>query len=142
MFSMLSKNKTLQSLLNISPRDARRIESRALLASSVLSRHHIAIQSALTATTYLTQLVKPCEDIGVNIGAAVQYEGANVLWDQGEMSASIRMLQDLLYGLEKQHQDVYVGKPELLAKLVCIASSSMSCGLKGFLGPSNIRSPS
>ena len=125
MFSMLSKSNSLQGLINISPRDARRIESRVLLASSALSRHHIAHQSALTTATYLTQLVQPCKDIGVSIGAAVEYEGANVLWDQGEMSASIRMLQDLLPGLETRHQDVYVGKPELLAKLVRIANSNL-----------------
>ena len=54
----------------------------------------------------------------MNIKAASQYEGANVLWDQGEMTASIRMLQDLENNIDLRGQAVQTGKPELLAKLV------------------------
>ena len=118
MFSTLSKSNSLQALLNLSPRDARRIESRVLLVSSGLSRRHAALQSGLTSATYLTQLVRPCKDVGVNIDVAVSYEGSNVLWDQGEMSASIRMLQDLVHLPDTRKQDIHVGRPELLAKLV------------------------
>ncbi|KAK4696525.1 hypothetical protein P7C71_g1403, partial [Lecanoromycetidae sp. Uapishka_2] len=80
-------------------------------------RLHGALQNALTTATYLNQLVKPCEEAGVDISAAVQLESANVLWGQGEMTASIRMLQDLKKSTTSPSQLVRVGKPELLAKL-------------------------
>ena len=118
MFSCLSKGSNLQNLLKVSPHDARLVESRALLNSAALHRHHGAPQSALTAATYLSQLIEPCNEVGVKVDAAVSYESSNVLWDQGEMSASIKTLQDLLATLDPKSQDVHVGRPELLAKLV------------------------
>lgn len=83
-----------------------------------MSRRHGALQSSLATATFLGQLVQPCLDLGMNIDAAAQFEGANVLWDQGEMSASIRMLKDLTRGVDLKSQDVHVGRPEILAKLV------------------------
>ena len=83
-----------------------------------MSRRHGALQTALATVTYLNQLVGPCEAIGVNINHAVQFESANVLWDQGEMAASIRTLQDLNSSVNASHQVLRVGKPEILAKLV------------------------
>ena len=120
LFSSLSKRPKLQELLKISQRDARSLESHLLLASSHMSRAHGAIQNALSTVTYLTELVKPCKDIGVDIEAVVQLASANVLWDQGEMTASIRMLQDLQGSLDSHAQVIEVSKPELLAKLVSI----------------------
>ena len=102
-------------------RDARTIECDILLASSKMSRSHGALQHALARATCLTQLCKPCEDAGVNIAAAVQFETAQVLWDHGEMSTSINILQDLQGELRPGHQSNHVGKPELLAKLVDLA---------------------
>ena len=119
LFSSVSKSKNLQQILRISPADARHVEVRALLASSKLSRHHEALQTSLAATTYLGRLVQSSEEIGLKIKAAAQYEGASVLWDQGEMTASIRMLQDLVHGTDLEKQAIQIGKPELLAKLVC-----------------------
>lgn len=115
---MLSKKSKLQDMLKTSLRDARAVESRLLLASSTMSRLHGALQNALSTATYLNQLVKPCEEAGVDISAAVQLESANVLWGQGEMTASIRMLQDLTTSIASPSQLVRVGKPELLARLV------------------------
>ncbi len=122
VFSSLSKKPKLQDLLKTSPRDARSLESHILLASSHMSRTHGAIQNALSTVTYLTELVKPCEDVGVNISAIVRLASANVLWDQGEMTASIRMLKDLQGLLDSQTQLIEVSKPELLARLVSIGS--------------------
>lgn len=118
IFSSLSKKSRLQDLLKTSQRDARSIEIRALLSGSKMSRHHGALQNALATSTYLTHLVKPCAEVGLDITSAVQLESANVLWGQGEMIASIRMLQDLQPTIESGSQLVHVGKPELLAKLV------------------------
>lgn len=94
------------------------MEARALLSSSQMSRRHGALQNALAVTTYLNRLVRPCKDIGIDISAAVQFESAGVLWDQGEMAASISMLQDLKTSVDSGKQAIPVGKPELLAKLV------------------------
>lgn len=95
------------------------LESRVLLASSKTSRNHGALQNALTTATYLNQQLRQNEEVGLDMSAAVRYESANVLWSQGEMTASIRMLQDLQKDMNPKSQTVHVGKPELLAKLVC-----------------------
>ena len=118
LYSTLSKSKSLQNLLRVSHRSARAIECRVLLSSSALNRCHGALQSALSTATYLSQMVKPCLEIGLKIDAAVHFEGANVLWEQEELSASIRMLQDIQQGTDLRSQDVQIGKSELLAKLV------------------------
>ena len=125
LFSSLSKRPKLQDLLKTSQRDSRSLEGHILLASSHMSRAHGAIQNALSTVTYLTELVKPCKDVGVDISAVVRLASANVLWDQGEMTASIRMLQDLQGLLDSEAQLVEVSKPELLAKLVSIGPISL-----------------
>jgi serine-protein kinase ATM len=83
-----------------------------------MSRNHGALQNSLTTATYLSGLIEPCNKLGLEIGAAAQFEVANVLWDQGEMMASIRMLQSLNTLPDLRKQTVPIGKPELLAKLV------------------------
>ena len=117
---MLSKVPKLQDILKISQRDARCAESQLLFASSHTSRLHGALQNALSTATYLTQLVGRCEKLGIDISAAVKFESAHVLWGQGEMAASIKMLQELKSCLGSHDQFVKVGKPELLATLVSI----------------------
>lgn len=122
LFSSLSKRRRLQTLVKTTLRDARAIECDILLASSKMSRSHGALQHALARATHLTQLCKPCEDAGVNIAAAVQFETAQVLWDQGEMSTSIKILQDLQSDLRPGHESSHMGRPELLARLVGFAA--------------------
>ena len=65
-------------------------------------------------------------EAGLRVDAAVLFEGANVLWDQEELSASIRMLQDIQKGADLRAQDIKIGKSELLAKLVNSLRSSFS----------------
>ncbi|KAI4173908.1 MAG: hypothetical protein LQ343_002676 [Gyalolechia ehrenbergii] len=117
LFSTLSKSSNFQDLTRTALRDTRTMEARALLSSSQMSRRHGALQNALAVTTYLNRLVQPCKDLGVDISAAVQLESAGVLWDQGEMAASINMLQDLKTNMNPGKYAIRVGKPELLAKL-------------------------
>ena len=105
-----------------------------------MSRRHEAPQNTLATATYLNQLIKPSEEVGVNIKAAVQFESANVLWDQGEMTASIRMLQDLRTDIASSSSFIHVGKPKLLAKLVRQAKGSFRQFAKLDLGPPDIRS--
>lgn len=118
LFSLLSKNTKLQSFLRTTQREARALESENLVALSRMSRNHGALQHALTRVTYLTELVRPCKDAGVRISDAVQFESARVLWDQGEMSTSIKMLEDLLANPDSDPQSISVGKPELFVRLV------------------------
>ena len=108
-------------MTNISQHDAKLIESQVLLASSKLSRTHAAFQNALTAVTYLTKHAQLSRDVGVDVVDAVRFESAQVLWEQGEMSTSIRMLQDLQSSINpKKAQSIAVGKPEVLANLVSV----------------------
>lgn len=140
LFSSLSRNIIFQDLTKVSVRDARTMEARALLSSSQMSRRHGALQNALAVTTYLSRLVQPCEDLGIDISAALQLESAGVLWDQGEMAASINILQDLKATADLGKQAIHVGKPELLARLVrrCVLSVN-SIPAHGILGSSNLR---
>lgn len=118
LLSSLSKSNKLQQLLRVTHHEARVVESSNLLANSRISRNHGALQHALTKVTYLTGLVAPCENAGVTISAAAQFESARVLWDQGEMSTSIKMLEDLLADPQLESQSLKVGRPELLARMV------------------------
>ena len=125
--SSVSKRPALQRLLKLSLRDARTTECRLLLASSGLSRSHGALQNALTTATYLNQLVEPCKIAGLDVNAAAQFESAKILWSQGEMTASVRLLQELNNNINTESsspQAIIVGKAELLAMLV----GHVSCG--------------
>ena len=142
MFSSLSKSARLQNILKISQHDAKLLESQVLLASSRMSREHAAFQNALTSVTHLTSLSQSCQAAGVDILAAVSFESAQVLWDQGEMSTSIRMLQELQSSMHPKAQSIRVGKPEVLAKLVTLKPMTILLVilLRPYTGPSHIRS--
>lgn len=118
LLSSLSKSRNLQGLLKTSQRESRTVEINILLASSKMSRHHGALQNCLATATYLNRLIEPCREVGLIITAAVQFESANILWDQGELTASIRMLQDLRKIFDMDSQLIHIGKAELLTKLV------------------------
>lgn len=118
LFSTVSKSKDLRTLMKVSEKDARIVEVQALLASSGLNRRHGALQSSLKSATYLAQLVDSCAELGLRVDVAANFEASNVLWDQGEMISSIRMLQDIVSVDELRRQDIQVGKPKVLATLV------------------------
>ena len=111
-------------MIKISQHDAKLLESQVLLASSRISRKQAALQNALTAVTYLTEREQSCLDNGVDISSAVQFESAQVLWEQGEMSTSIRMLQELQSSINPKAQSIHVGKAELLVRLVFTISTT------------------
>lgn len=116
--SSLRKRPLLRDTVRISLNEALTFEVETLLRSVSMSRDHGALQSALTTATYLNQLIKPCQDLGVDINAAVQFESAQVLWGQGELTASIKILQDLQCDKHFESDMMYIGKATLLAKLV------------------------
>jgi len=95
-------------------------EIRALQLSLKLSRKHSALQTSLNTATYLSDLVDRCTELGIRIDALAQYEVAKVLWDQGEMGTSIKMLQ-LLERRDDLHKQTWLlSRPDLLVTLVCL----------------------
>jgi ataxia telangiectasia mutated family protein len=117
LFSTLSKSTQLRDLLRVSIKDSRVVEAKSLLSSASLARHHEDLQSSLGAATYLSTLVQPCKEIGVRIEAISQFESSNVMWEQGEMTASVRMIRETLRNTDLNAQAIPVGRAELLAKL-------------------------
>ena len=118
LFSTLSKNTHLQAMMKISAKEAREAEVHTLLSSSALNRHHGALQGSLSSAMYLTQLINPCINLGLNFEVAVQSEASNVLWDQGELSSSIHMLQEISHTADFKSQSIPLGRAEVLGKLV------------------------
>lgn len=117
LLGIIGKQPELRNILNVSPSDVRLVEAQAALLSSKLSRSHGALQESLRTATYLTGLIEPNQALGIHIEAAVHLETANALWEQGEMTASIGMLQALEKGTALKKQTIAVGRSDLLAKL-------------------------
>lgn len=126
LLSALSYRPELQTIVNTGPRETGRLHVLALLNSTRISRSHGDLQNSLATATYLSDLVASTHALGINVEAAVEYEAARVLWDQGEMSASIKMLQLLDTSVDLRKQTIHVGKPELLARLVSSCLSPIS----------------
>lgn len=104
-------------MVGVNVSDTRLVEVQTTLLSSQLNRAHGALQEGLKSATYLTSLIAPCQTLGLHIEAAAYMEAANALWDQGEMSSSIGMLQDLEKNPAFSKQTVPIGRPDLLAKI-------------------------
>lgn len=118
IFASIVGRSHLRATVNASAREAHLMEIRVLRETLKVSQEHNALQKSLGTATYLSTLIEPCDHLGLTIRAAVQYDLAKVLWDQGEMAASIRMLQQVNEMPDLQKQAVPVSRPELLATLV------------------------
>lgn len=79
----------------VSAAEARVVEIQGLLLSSRIYRFHRAMQESLNVSTRLWDLMGPGAALGLSVEAAIQMETASSLWDQGEVVASIRMLQSI-----------------------------------------------
>ncbi|SMQ47613.1 unnamed protein product [Zymoseptoria tritici ST99CH_3D7] len=117
MFGVVSQNLELQRSLHVGQPDARTFEVQALLDQSRLAREHGRLQEALTAVATLSDLVELCTNNNLRVEAAVKLETASVLWDAGEASASVKMLQDVLGMTELGKQTIPVGRAGLRAQL-------------------------
>ncbi|UKZ56595.1 Serine/threonine-protein kinase tel1 [Trichoderma virens] len=95
----------------------RQMEIKSMLLASGIYRYHQATQESLNISTALSDLIKPCEDLGVHVDVAIKIEVANSLWDHGEMTTSIKMLQgiDNITALKKQA--IPVSRSDLLSKI-------------------------
>ena len=83
-----------------------------------MSRRHGSLQHSLSTSAYLSSLIKPCADIGLDIEAVASDEVTNVLWEQGETRASIRMLEDVINLPVQSGVMIDLNHSETLAKLV------------------------
>jgi serine-protein kinase ATM len=94
-------------------------EVKTLRESFQVSRDLEGSQEALKSAISLSKLVKPCSALGISIEGAAKFDMANVLWDQGEMTTSISMLQQLNEQGDLQKEALLVSRAEVLASLVC-----------------------
>jgi ataxia telangiectasia mutated family protein len=65
----------------------------------------------------LTDLIEPCEALGLNVDAAIRVETANSLWDHGEMTSSIGLLQNIDHQSNLKKQGIPVSRSDLLSKI-------------------------
>lgn len=117
VLSVLNKKPALRGMLNISASDTSLVEARTSILSLSINRFHGALQESLTTATYLNSLVQPCQSLDLNIEAAASLEAANAMWDQGEVSSSIHMLQGLTGLTTLKSQTIPVAKSMILSKL-------------------------
>ncbi|RFU31795.1 hypothetical protein B7463_g4570, partial [Scytalidium lignicola] len=115
--SSLSRQPRLHKILDITPTDARLVEVQTALLSSALNRAHGAHHESLSLATSLIDLVQPCKTVGLSIEGSAHLEAANALWDQGEVTSAIGMLQALEGSTALKQQSIPVGRSDLLAKI-------------------------
>jgi ataxia telangiectasia mutated family protein len=94
------------------------MEVEALQATCAISRKQGFRSEALAAATYMNDLVPVCQEVGLDIEVTAQQEVANILWDQGEVPTSIRVLQHLNQKIGRQQNGDKNAKSTLLATLV------------------------
>jgi ataxia telangiectasia mutated family protein len=115
--SMVSQQNALRSNLKLSAAAARQMEVESMITASGVYRYHQATQENLNLSTSLTNLVAPCASLDLHVDAAINIEAANSLWDYGEMSTSIRMLQSIERDSSLQKQTIPVSRSDLLSKI-------------------------
>ncbi|KAJ5489042.1 Serine/threonine-protein kinase tel1 [Penicillium diatomitis] len=115
--SSFRKNALLASKWELGLDDTHLLEARVFRRSLEISRSHGASQASLKSAITLSKLAKPCAELGINIQAVAEFDLANVLWDQGEMTASIRMLQQLKGKSDLHKQAIPLSRAELLVTL-------------------------
>lgn len=114
---MLSQNAHLIQQAKVSVADLRESQMRSMLLSAGIYRYYQARQESINVATTLMDLIPTCEDHGLVVDAAVKVETANSLWDHGEMSTSIRMLQGIDNRSSLSKQSIPVSRPDLLSKI-------------------------
>ncbi|ATY67317.1 phosphotidylinositol kinase [Cordyceps militaris] len=115
--SMLSQHSNILQEASLSTSVMRKAEVESLLLSSGLYRFHEATQESLNIATSLSNLIPTCRDLDLHVDASVNIEVANSLWDQGEMSTAIQMLQAIDADSALSRQAIPVTKADLLAKI-------------------------
>lgn len=121
---ILVSNAQLRDMMEITQSQAHLTEFEVLLQSSKMYRRHKALQQSLTNVTYLTGLLDrdAIGRLGLGLEDVVKSETASLLWDRGETSQSVKMLQNVLQHTNTATQSLPVGRAGLLAELVRIPS--------------------
>ncbi|KAJ5160097.1 uncharacterized protein N7482_007101 [Penicillium canariense] len=117
LFSSIRKNEFLMAKSNLSPAESRLLEAKVFRQSLDITRNHGVSQASLKSAITLSKLAEPCAELGMVIDGAAKFDLANVLWDQGEMTASIRMLQQLKGQGDLHKQAIPLSRAELLVTL-------------------------
>lgn len=115
--SMLSQHSNILHEASLSTAVMRKAEVESLLLSSGLYRFHEATQESLNIATSLSNLISTCRDLDLHVDASINIEVANSLWDHGEMSTAIQMLQAIDKDSVLAKQAIPVTKADLLAKI-------------------------
>lgn len=114
--SMLAQTSQRRGMTKVNPPEATLAQIKSMLLSSSVYRHHQATQESLNIATSLTDLVLPSADLGLHLDSIAKFEAANSLWDHGEMTSSIHMLQSIDEDPNLKKQTIPISRPDLLAK--------------------------
>ncbi|ODA82557.1 hypothetical protein RJ55_01064 [Drechmeria coniospora] len=115
--SMLSQHSSLLHYAQLPTASLRRMQVESMLLASGIYRYHQATQESLNISTTLNKLIPVCEELNLHVDAAIKMEIANSLWDHGEMSTSIRMLQGIERDSSLGKQTISVSRSDLLSKI-------------------------
>lgn len=118
LFSSINRKDHLKSAIKLNSPNAQLLEVKVFRESLKICRDHEVPQASLKSAISFSKLAQPCASLGINIDAAAKFDLANVLWDQGEMTTSIRMLQQLNEQNDLHKQAIPVSRAEVLASLV------------------------
>jgi ataxia telangiectasia mutated family protein len=118
LFSSINSKDYLRSSLRLTTRTAQLFQVKAIRESLKMSRNHNDSQASLRSAMSLSKLVDSCASLGLKIDAAANFDLANVLWDLGEMTTSIRILQEISQLKDLHKQSLPVSRAEVLASLV------------------------
>ncbi|KAI1393832.1 uncharacterized protein F4822DRAFT_27045 [Hypoxylon trugodes] len=114
--SVLTQTSERRGMTKINPPEATLAQVKSMILSSGVYRHHRATQECLNIATSLKDLVQPSEELGLHLDSIAKFEAANSLWDHGEMTYSIHMLQDINEDPNLKKQTIPISRPDLLAK--------------------------
>ncbi|PKX97560.1 DNA-binding protein kinase TEL1 [Aspergillus novofumigatus IBT 16806] len=139
LFSSIKTRDHLKSAVGLSDLDAQLLEVKVIRQSLAITRSHGIPQASLKSAVRLSKLANVCVVQGINVEGATKFDLANVLWDQGEMAASIRMLQQLDNQGDLHKQAIPISRPELLVTLGHhVAEARLEkpeAIIQGYLGP-------
>lgn len=113
---MLAQTSQRRDMTKINPPEATLAQIKSMLLSSGVYRYHRATQESLNIATSLTDLVPPSANLGLQLDAIAKIEAAESLWDHGEMTSSIHMLQSVDEDPHLKKQTIPISRPDLLAK--------------------------
>ena len=122
LFSSIKQKDYLKSAISLGDSDAQLLEVKVIRRSLEIARDHGIPQASLKSAMCLSKLAQTCASKDIIIDGAAKFDLANVLWDQGEMTTSIRMLQQLNGQADLHRQTIPISRAELLVTLVSLHS--------------------